>query len=124
MRTRGTLVAVLLAVSMLGAVALAGGGWATTHDMSSGSVALTNGQANSAWAPVAVLWKFDAATNALVSVERVSQSNTYLLGMAHITNATSVVWVPEADYPFAEGDVLRVGCSVSNGVAQVIRKGE
>jgi hypothetical protein len=32
--------------------------------------------------------------------------------------------VPEAEYPFALGEVLRVGSTVTNGVVQVIRKGE
>ena len=124
MRGRSILAGVLGMVLASVCVALAGGGWATTHPLAGGSVALTNSQANTAWAPVAVLWKFNAATNATVTVERISQSNTFLLGIASISNATSAVWVPEADYPFIVGEVLRVGSSATNGVVQVIRKGE
>jgi hypothetical protein len=115
------IMAICLALSPVAAMA---GGMATMHSLAAGTVALTNGQANSAWVPVAVLWKFDRATNAVISVERISQSNTFVLGAASVSNATSAVWVPEAEYPFALGDVLRVGSSVTNGVAQVIRKGE
>ena len=117
------LAAVVVALGMVG-VALAGGGWGTTHSLAGGGVALTNTQANTVWVPVAVLWKFSGATDATVTVERVSQSNTYLLGSASVSNATSAVWVPEAGYPFALGDVLRVTSTVTNGAVQVIRKGE
>ena len=117
----GAVAGVLLAT---GCVAVAGGGWATTHPLAGGTVALTNRQVNMVWSPVAVLWKFNAATNAAVTVERVSQSNTFLLGSASVSNATSTVWVPETDYPFALGDVLRVTSSTTNGAVQVIRKGE
>lgn len=122
MRRCAMLVAGLVLVTAC--AVLAGGGWATTHPLAGGSVALTNAQANSVWAPVAVLWRFDAATNAAVTVSRVSQSNTYVLGSASVSNATSAVWVPEADYPFSLGDVLTVGSSVTNGAVQVIRRGE
>ncbi len=124
MRGRSILAAVVGIVLLAACAALAGGGWATTHPLAGGTVALTNSQANTAWAPVAVLWKFNAATNATVTVERVSQSNSFLLGFASLSNATSAVWVPEADYPFILGEVLRIGSSATNGLVQVIRKGE
>ena len=103
---------------------MAGGGWAGTYSLVDRSVALTNEQANSTWVPVAVLWRFDVATNAAITVERVSQGNAFVLGVASVSNATCAVWVPEAEYPFAVGDVLRIGCTVTNGVVQVIRKGD
>ena len=108
----------------LASVAAAGGGWAGTYSLAGRSVALTNEQANSTWVPVAVLWRFDVATNAAITVERVSQGNAFVLGATSVSNATSAVWVPEAEYPFAVGDVLRIGCTVTNGVVQVIRKGD
>lgn len=104
--------------------ALAGGGWASTHSLAGGTVALTNSQANTVWAPVAVLWVFDGATNALLTIERASQGHVYLLGAYSVTNGTSAVWIPEADYPFAEGDALAVTSSATNGAVQVIRKGD
>ena len=124
---RGSTIVAAVAGLMLAAgcvVAQAGGGVATTHPLAGGTVALTNRQVNLVWAPVAVLWKFNAATNAAVGVERVSQGNTFVLGAASMSNATSAVWVPEADYPFALGDVLRLTSTTTNGQVQVIRKGE
>jgi len=116
-------VGAVLACVALGCTALAGG-WATTHSLEGGSVALTNSQANSAWAPVAVLWAFGEATNATVTVARVSQGATFALGASEVTNASSAVWVPEAVYPFGTGDVLKIESSVTNGRVQVIRKGD
>lgn len=115
-------------VVAVGAVALAAGmalagGWATTRTLEGGSVALTNSQANTEWAPVAVLWAFGAATNATVTVSRVSQGGTYTLGESEVTNAASAVWAPGVDFPFSSGDVLRVECTATNGRVQIIRKG-
>jgi len=62
-------------------------------------------------------------TNAVLSVRRVSQGNTYVLGSYAISNGTSAVWVPEADYPFVFGETLEITSSVMNGNVQVIRKG-
>jgi hypothetical protein len=39
------------------------------------------------------------------------------------TNAASAIWLPEADYPFGVGDVLRVA-STAGGAVQLIRRGE
>jgi hypothetical protein len=103
--------------------ALAGGAWSTTYALQDGAVAVTNTQANSVWVPVAVLWKFSSTTNATVTIERVSQGNTFALGSMTATNAASAIWLPEADYPFGVGDVLRV-MSTATGAVQVIRKGE
>ncbi len=118
------LLALVLWTAGLPIFGMAGGGWAGTYSLAARSVALTNEQANSTWVPVAVLWRFDVATNAAITVERVSQGNAFVLGVANVSNATCAVWVPEAEYPFAVGDVLRIGCTVTNGVVQVIRKGD
>lgn len=107
--------------------ALAGGaragGWAGTYSLAAGSVSFTNSQANSSWMPVAILWKFEERTDVTMSVERISQGNTFVLGMMATTNVTSAIWVPEADYPFLPGDVLRV-TSTASGVLHVIRTEE
>ena len=114
----------MLLVAMFLPMAGMAGGAATSYRLSSGMVALTNTQANSSWVPVAILWKFDGVTNAVARVERVSQGDTYLLGVLTIPSGMCVVWVPEVSYPFAQGDVLRIVSSVTNGVVQVILKGE
>jgi len=92
--------ALMLAGALAVRTAVAGGGWATTHPLAGGTVALTNTQANSVWVPVAVLWRYPAATNAALTVERASQSNTFVLGVLALTNAAGAVWIPETDYPF------------------------
>ena len=97
--------------------------WAQTYPLSGSTVALTNQQANSVWMPEAVLWKFTAATNAALTVSRVSQGNTYLIGSLSVTNASTVVWIPEADFPFEYGDALQMTSTVTNGQIQIIRKG-
>ena len=116
-------VKVMVCLALAPILAMAGG-FSSSHRLVPGGVALTNLQANSTWVPVAVLWKFNAATNATLSVERVSQGSTFLLSVASVSNATSAIWVPETGYPFAVGDVLRVGSTATNGVTQVIRKAE
>ena len=116
--------ATCLVTICLAPVVVMAGGFASSYRLASGGVALTNEQANSTWVPVAVLWRFDVATNAAITVERVSQGNAFVLGAASVSNATCAVWVPEAEYPFAVGDVLRILCTVTNGVVQVIRKGD
>jgi hypothetical protein len=118
---RRLILSVLMALAANAALA---GGWCSTYSLTSGSVDVTNTQANSSWVPVAVLLKFDAATNSVVTVQRVSQSNTFVLGSANVSNVTSTVWTPEADYPFSFGDVLRVTSSATNGQVQVIRRAE
>jgi hypothetical protein len=115
---------VRILVLVLAPVVALAGGWAASYRLTDGVVAVTNTQANSTWAPVAVLWRFDEVTNAVVRVERVSQGTLFVLGVASVSNGTCAVWVPEAEYPFALGEVLRVGSTVTNGVVQVIRKGE
>jgi hypothetical protein len=54
----------------------------------------------------------------------VSQGNTYLIGSLSVTNASTVVWIPEADFPIEYGDALELGSSVTNGVMQLIRNGK
>ena len=121
MRSRVFLLGVVLAAVF--PCASHAGGWAATYSLTNGTVAVTNAQANSAWAPVAVLWSFTAGTNASLAVSRVSAGSTFRLGTMGVTNATTAVWVPETEYPFEYGDVLELGCTATNGVVQVIRKG-
>ena len=97
--------------------------WAQTYPQNGTTILLTNQQANSTWIPVAVLWKFSAGTNATLTVSRVSQGNTYQLGNLAITNSSTVIWVPEVEYPFEFGDVLQLTSTVTNLQVQIIRKG-
>lgn len=97
--------------------------WAQTYPLNGTTIMLTNQQVNTVWIPVTVLWKFSTGTNATLTVSRVSQGNTYLIGNLLVTNASTVIWVPEVEYPFEFGDVLQLTSSVTNAQVQIIRKG-
>jgi hypothetical protein len=97
--------------------------WAQTYPLNGSMIMLTNQQANTAWIPVTVLWKFSTDTNVTLTVSRVSQGNTYLIGNLSVTNTSTVIWVPEVEYPFEFGDILQVTSSVPNVQVQIIRKG-
>ncbi len=121
---RGLLVMAAGMLLLLAGLAVrAQAGWVTTHPLDSGTVTLTNNQANSVWVPVTVLLRYEAPASGLVAVARESQGNTFLLGLISVSNAMSVVWYPETDYPFIPGDVLQLYSSAKNGRAQVIRTG-
>jgi hypothetical protein len=108
---------------VLPAVCMAGG-FASTFRLDRGVVAVTNVQANSSWATVAVLVRFDAGTNGTLSIRRVSQGNTYTLGTCTFAVATNLVWAAERDYSFGFGDVLLIESTATNGVVQVMLKND
>jgi hypothetical protein len=112
-------------VAMIGlAVTGIAGGDAVSRRLDGGVVALTNSQANSSWAVVAVLVRFDAAATGTAAVRRESQGASYMLGTCSYVGTTNLVWVPDLDYGFGYGDVLVVESSATNGVLQVMRKGD
>jgi len=97
--------------------------WAQTFPQNGTTIMLTNDQANTVWMPVTVLWKFLTDTNATLTVFRESQGNTFLIGKLSVTNASTVIWVPEVEYPFEFGDVLQLSSTAPNVQVQIIRKG-
>ena len=115
------IVALLLGIG--GAVALAGG-WSGTYSLAGGTVGVTNTQANSSWVPVSVMVKLTAPMSGTVEIWRVSEEHSFMLGNCSFTNASSVVWTPDAAYPFGLGDALVIRSSVTNAVVQIIRKGD
>ncbi len=117
------LILAVVAVALAGAV-WAGGGWSTSYSLTGGTVAVTNTQANSSWVPVAVLIQYAGASTGTVEVRRVSQSFNVLLSSCAFTSVSSVVWIPDAAFPFEYGDALVIGSSETNGVAQLMRRGE
>ena len=121
---KGRFLAILVAGMALAAGVAMAGGSAVTYRLDWGVVAVTNNQENSSWATVAVLVRFDAGTNGTLAIRRVSQGNTYTLGSCTFAVATNLVWVAERDYAFGYGDVLVIESTVTNGVIQVMRKGE
>ena len=89
-----------------------------------GMVAVSNSQANSSWTVAAVMWRYRAANTGTVTVSRASQGFSVLLGLRTYSNNTSIVWVPEGVYSFGCGEALVVGSTETNGVVQVVRRGE
>ena len=53
-----------------------------------------------------------------------SQGLNVLLGQTAFSNTASVVWVPDAAFSFGSGDVLVIGSSETNGLLQLMRRGE
>jgi len=47
-----------------------------------------------------------------------------MLANCTFSNVSSVVWVPDAKYPFGLGEALVIRSSVTNGIVQVIRRGD
>ena len=118
---------VILAVGIVvvGRPAGAAEGFTQTYPLgASGSLALTNSQANSSWTVAAVMWRYRAASTGTVTVSRVSQGVGVLLGWRAHSNRTSIVWIPEGVYSFGCGEALVVGSTETNGVVQVVRRGE
>ena len=120
---KARLIAVVLTV-ILAAAGVQAGGWSGTYSLATGSVELTNSQANSSWVPVSVMWKFASPGTGTTEVWRVSGLESFMLSNCTFTNVTTMTWVPDADYPFGLGDALVIRSSVTNGVVQVIRKGQ
>ena len=104
--------------------AVLAGGSAASFRLDAGGVAITNTQSNSSWVPVAVLVKFDAPATGTLTVRRVSQGNTYTLGSCAFAGATNLVWVADCEYPFGFGEVLVISSTATNGVVQIISRGE
>ncbi len=114
---------VLLLVAGLGASVRAQG-FTQTYALDAGTVTVSNRQANSSWVPVAVLFRYDAAASGTNTVRRVSQGVDVLLDTLAFTNVSSVVWVAPAAFPFGEGDALVVTSSATNGMVQLLGRGE
>jgi hypothetical protein len=113
---------IILMLLMVAGVAYAAP-WAQTYPMNGSVIMLTNQQVNTVWTPMTVLWKFSTGTNATLTVSRVSQGNSFLIGNLSVTNTSTVIWIPEVEYPFEFGDILQLTSSMTNVQVQIIRKG-
>ena len=115
---------ILALVMGMAAGAAWAGGWTTTYSLAGGTVGVTNTQANSSWVPVSVMLKFTVSGSGTTEVWRVSQEYSFMLANCAFSNAATVVWVPDAAYPFGPGEALVIRSSRTNGIVQVIRKGD
>ena len=120
---KGLITAIVLVAGVVAVGVALAGGFVTTEETDGGAVAVTNSQANTVWAPAAVLLSFGEAATGTVTVSRVSLGRTYTLGTIGVTGALSTVWVPEAWIPFSSGDVLRVSFPAVTTAVQVVRSG-
>ena len=100
------------------------GGWTVTYSLAGGTVGLTNTQANSSWVPVSVMLKFAGPCSGSAEVWRGCQDESFILANCTFSNVTTVVWVPDAQYPFVFGDALVIRSSVMSGIVQIIRRGD
>ena len=102
----------------------AGGGFGDTFALGTGTVVIANTQSNSRWVPVSVLLRYAEPATGSAEVRRVSQGHVFTLAACTFTNVSSLIWVPSVDFPFLSGDALVVESSATNGVVQVLRRGD
>ncbi len=102
----------------------AAGGFGDTFAIGTGTVVIANTQSNSRWVPVSVLLRYEEPASGSAEVRRVSQGHVFTLAACSFTNVSSLIWVPSVDFPFLFGDALVVVSSATNGVVQVLRRGE
>jgi len=122
MRVRTAILGLLTVCVLTGTAAAQG--FSRTYSLGTGSVVVSNNQANSSWITVAVMIQYAGPSSGTAEVRRVSQGMNVVLGWCTFTNVTSVVWVPDSYYSFSYGDALVIGSSVTNGVVQVTRRGD
>jgi len=118
------LLPLLAGASLIFSSPASAGGFGHTYPIGTGMVVISNTQANSSWVPVSVLIRYVSPATGTAEVSRVSQDYEYVLAACTFTNVTSIVWVPDIEYPFTYGDALVIESSVTNGVVQVLRKGD
>ena len=111
----------ILAVCILLLVGLAAFGVTSEHTTTNGLVAVSNSTSTAEWKPQAVFVVFPSATTGTVTVTRTARRMTVPLARHAFTNAASVTWLPETDYPIRPGDVFAVTSSVPAFTVQIER---
>ena len=97
-------------------------GISSIHSLESGSVSITNTQKNSAWYPVAILFRFDAPATGTITVTRQTDGTTFQLTTVDLSDNLYAVWILEAPITFKLNDVLEVTSTVTDGTVEIIRK--
>jgi hypothetical protein len=115
--------ALLIVAAAMPLLALAAG-FSHTSSLEPGSVTVTNAQANSSWVPVSVLIRYAEPSSGSAEIWRISEDFSFELGSCTFSNVTTIVWIPSVAYSFAEGDALKVVSSETNGVVQIMRRGD
>ena len=91
------------------------------HTTTNGLVAVSNRTSTAEWKPQAVFVLYPSATTGTVTLTRTARGVTVPLARHSFTNAASVTWLPETDYPIRPGDVLVITSTVRSFTAQIER---
>ena len=127
-----SLISVIALCTMLHAPCANAAGMSSVHSLAEGSVSITNTQKHSSWTPVALLFRFDAPVTGTITVERLVPcesdlgtpgTTAFLLAECLLSNNLHAVWMPEADVPFNVNEALSISSTITNGTAEIIRKG-
>ena len=99
-------------------------GMSSIHSLESGSVSITNTQKNSAWYPVAILFRFDTPATGTITVTRQTDGTTFQLTTVGLSDNLYAVWILEAPITFRLNDVLGITSTVTDGTVEIIRKAD
>ena len=91
------------------------------HTTTNGLVTVSNRTSTAEWRPQAVFVLFPSATTGTVTLSRTARGVTVPLARHAFTNAASVTWLPETDYPIRPSDVFAVTSSVPAFTVQIER---
>lgn len=119
-----SLISVLALCAMLHAPCANAVGMSSIHSLESGSVSITNTQKNSAWYPVAILFRFDTPATGTITVTRQTDGTTFQLTTVGLSDNLYAVWILEAPITFRLNDVLGITSTVTDGTAEIIRKAD
>jgi len=111
-----------LALALCGSAS--GAGITSLHSLESGTVSITNTQKNSSWHPIAILFRFEAPATGTLTVTRQTEGGIFQLSTITLSDNQYAVWLPEAPITFKLNNVLGITSTETNGIIEIIRKGE
>lgn len=82
----------------------------------------TNAQANFAWSPAAVVLALPAPASLSVTISRSGNGASVVLAQKTVSDADTIIWVPDADYVFNAGSALSVSSTVAQFTVQLHRR--
>jgi hypothetical protein len=85
-------------------------------------VSFTNAQANFAWSPAAVVLALPAPASLSVTISRSGNGSSVVLAQKTVSDADTIIWVPDADYVFNAGSALSVSSTVAQFTVQLHRR--
>jgi hypothetical protein len=85
-------------------------------------VSFTNAQANFAWSPAAVVLALPNPATLSVTIYRSGNGASVVLAQKTVTDADTIIWVPDAAYAFGQGSALSVSSTVAQFTVQLHRR--